>query len=261
MTAFVSALLPANGAIEAAISIAVLVIAFIGWLVQIAGSAKAQPPAPVNRPRPIPRPGGPPGQRPQPPRRDERLQSEIDAFLREVSGRKAPPRDEEVAIEIVPDEDLPEEQPRRLAPQSQPLFPAAHPSPIGAAPNPNQPSEWEREQQRLRRERQLSSVAERRLEATPLGAELRKHVEQFAAESLQLRREKELAERQLAEANAQLQAMRAQVAASPGAAPVGTGLEASRVAAMLKNRKTVKDAIVINEILGRPRGGNRRTAR
>ncbi|HEX6986018.1 MAG TPA: hypothetical protein VF170_11615 [Planctomycetaceae bacterium] len=272
MTPVTPAFVPANGAIEAAISIAVLVIAFIGWLVQIVGQAKGpQPPGPANRPRPVaqrppgPRPGGPPD-RPQP-RRDERLQSEIDAFLREVAGGRRPKREEEeVAIEIIPDEELPDEEPRRLAPRGGQFFPpseatvppitAAPASPTAAAPT-GQLSEWDREQQR-RRERLLSTLSERHLEATPLGQDLRRHVEQTMAESLRLRQEKEQAERRLAEARAEIRAMRAEAVAGPAGAPASAAAGRSRFAALLKNRRTVKDAIVINEILGRPRGLNPR---
>jgi regulator of replication initiation timing len=232
--------IPANGAIEAAISIAVLVIAFIGWLVQIIGQAKGAQVPPQNRPRPAgQRPVAPAMDRPQP-RRDDRLQNEIDAFLREVGAKKTGRREEEeVAIEILPDE---EEAPRRLVPAgSSPAPPSGH------------VSEWDREQQR-RRERLQSTLAERHLEATPLGQDLRRHVEQFATETHQLRQEKEQAERRLAEAHAEIKAMRAQVAASPAAAPVAAGKGSARFLSLLKNRKSVKEAIVINEVLGRPKG-------
>ncbi|MGC1275495.1 MAG: hypothetical protein WBC44_17440 [Planctomycetaceae bacterium] len=251
------AFIPANGAIEAAISIAVLVIAFIGWLVQIAGQAKGQQPGPANRPRPVGQrePRRPAGGKP-----DERLRNEIDVFLREVSGgRPRNPREEEVALEIIPEEDE-EDKPRRLIPATVRSKPSTTSTSSTTAASvraaPAEPavqlSEWDREQIR-RREQLLSNLPARHLESTSLGRELRQHVEQFAEESRALRNEKEQAERRLAEARAEIQSMRAQVAAGPGAAPVGAAKSGSRFAALLKNRKSVQDAIVINEVLSRPR--------
>lgn len=248
------AFIPANGAVETAITIAVAVIAFIGWLVQLAGQ-KAKPPAPMNRPQPMGRrpPVAAPLNRPQQPvrPRDERLQSEIDAFLREVAtGRKATPEVvEEDAIEIIEDEPAPV---RRVAPPA----PASTVTAPVSAPT-GQVSDWDREQQR-RRERLLSTLNERHLEATPLGADLRKHVEQYMHESLQLRKEKEQVERRLAEAHAEIRAMRAQTAASPAAAPVA-GAGRPGIAGLLKNRRSVKDAVVINEVLGQPKAFTRRS--
>jgi len=245
------AFVPADGALDVAITIAVAVIAIIGWIVKLVGQFKpAQPPRPpMNRPqpaagRPVPVPAGRP--------RDERLQSEIDAFLREVAtGRKAPqPTEiEEDAIEVIEDDDpTPVRRVASAAPAGQGGPPT---SPVPTLTG--QPSDWDREQQQ-RRERLLSTLSQRHLEATPLGADLRKHVEGYMNESLQLRKEKEQVERRLAETRAELHAMRARVAAGGGAAPVAGGpTGSSRFAALLKNRRSVKDAIVINEVLGRPK--------
>jgi hypothetical protein len=240
------AFIPANGAVEAAITVAVLIITFIGWLIQIAGQAKGQQPGPANRPRPpMPRPGAPPANRPRP--RDERLQTEIDAFLRDVAGGRKPAakedkEDEDVAIEIIED-DAPAAT-RRIVPD----VPAATPA--------GQLSEWDREQQR-KRERLLSTLAERHLISTPLGADVTKHVEQYMKESLQLRQEKEQVEKRLAEANAELRALRAQSATTTGATARPGAQAAVRVKDLLRNRRTVKDAIVINEVLGRPKALSR----
>lgn len=253
MCQFVPAFVPADGVVEAAITIAVMVIAFIGWLVQIVGQSRGPKPGPVNRPRPAaPRPAAAAPNRPRP-QGNDRLQSEIDAFLREVATGRKPEPVEEDAIEIIED-DVIEDRPRRLAPAPTSL--ATPQAPV----NTGQITEWDREQQR-RRERMISTLGERHLEATPLGADLRKHVEQYMSESVQLRREKEQVEQRLAETRAELQAMRAQTAAGPAAAPVGgraAGSGTSRFSNLLKNRRSVKDAIVINEVLGRPKGMTRR---
>jgi len=238
--------IPAN-AIEGAITIAVLVIAFIGWLVQMAGQAKGPQP-PANRPRPA----MPPGNRPEV-RRDKSLQSEIDAFLREVgSTRKPVPQEVEEDIEILEDDDVPtsaRSSPSRFEPvrTSPPVVADMRPQPTAT------PSAWDLEHQR-RRERFASTVAERHLESTPLGAEMRKHVGEHLADAERLRREKERVERSLADANAQLTAMRAATTSSPIAKGGGAyrGGRAA-VATLLKDKRSVKDAIIINEILAKPR--------
>jgi hypothetical protein len=236
-------IVPAN-AIDGAITIAVLVIAFIGWLVQMAGQAKGPQP-PLNRPRPA----VPPANRPNP-GRDKSLQTEIDAFLREVGATRKPPPKEEDAIEILDDVE-------ELAPVRRPLTSrrdpnSAAPSPIATpAPRPTgAPSNWDVEHQR-RRERLLSTLAERHLESTPLGAEMRQHVEQDMAESNRLRREKEEIERSLADAKAQINAMQAAMPAATARVVRSTGRAA--VMALLKDKRSVKDAIIINEILTKPR--------
>lgn len=257
---FELAFIPANGAIEAAISIAVLVIAFIGWLVQLVGQAKGpQPPAPTGRQGAGQRPARNTANPSRP--RDERLQSEIDSFLKEVSsGRKSRPTDdEEVAVEVVTEEP---QSPRRLTEQADPFAPPSTSTiaPIFRDSKPAGASDEDRDQQR-RRERLLSSLRERHLESTPLGSALQKHVEQTLADADVLRQEKQQVERRLAEANAQLSSLRAgaghQVALGSG----GRGISSprSRVATLLRNRRTVKDAIVINEVLGRPKGFRRDT--
>lgn len=255
--------IPADGIIDAALTIAVLLIAFIGWIMQIVGQAKGQKPAgQPNRPRPA----GPrgPAARPAGPRGDDRLRSEIDSFLREVAGKPQPARraddeDEEVALEIIPDE--PPVSERRRVGDRHRREPATSVSTVAAPPSGDRSignrSEWDREHQR-RRDKLISRLPSRHLDST-LGQELRAHVEQFAAESDALLREKEQAERSLADARAEIRSMKAQIAVSPAAAPlVGPGA-GSRFAQLLKNRKSVKDAIVINEVLSRPRGLRRGT--
>ena len=242
-------IIPANG-IENAITIAVLIIGFIGWLVQMAGQNKAAQP-PVNRPRPA----APPGNRPDVPR-DKSLQSEIDAFLREVgSSRKPVPKDDDVAIEILDDDEPPN---RRLTAPSRsetfaPAAPAARTSETRLE-SARTTAARDAEQQRLG-ERLVSMVADRHLESAALGAEMRQHVEQSMAESNRLRREKEQVERSLADANAQLRALRDGSTSNPQSVPAGlrSGARPS-VLALIRDKRTVKDAIIVKEILEKPRG-------
>lgn len=80
----------------------IIVITVLGWLIKLGEQKNRKtPPARAARPRQ---------------QRDERLQNEIDSFLREVGGGKQPPRrnaPEEIPIEIV-------EEPARPVPQQTP---------------------------------------------------------------------------------------------------------------------------------------------
>lgn len=102
-----TALLFAAG-FEVVVTIVILVISFLGWLVNLANE----------RNKPAPRPRGP---RPQRGARDRRIQNEIDVFLQEVGGKRKPPEEvPEVPIEVVPEEELRrrERQQRRRRPVS-----------------------------------------------------------------------------------------------------------------------------------------------
>lgn len=255
------AMIPANGAIEAAISIAVLVIAFIGWLVQIVGQAKGtQPKAPNGRPAAGQRPARAEG-KPQRPR-DDRLQSEIDSFLREVStGKKTREKKgkEEVAVEVIPlSEEAP--PPRRLAEQME-RFAAPSENTVGKIFQETKPlasaDDERRQQQQQQTDRLLSRLRERHFESSPLGSALQKQVEESLAEADSLRAEKLTAERRLAEATAELTSLRAKQGFQGGSGSARG--PRSRVGALLRNRRTVKDAIVINEVLGRPVAFRRKT--
>lgn len=81
--------------IETVITVAILIISFLGWLVNLANE-KAKPPQ-----------AGPAGPRPRP--REQKMRNEIDIFLREVgAGRK---NEDEVAVEVVPEDEIRRRQP------------------------------------------------------------------------------------------------------------------------------------------------------
>ena len=254
-------------AVEMAISIAILAIAFIGWIVQMASSNKpATPPARARPNRPAGnhaagnRAAGPAN---RPRSRDDRLQSEIDAFLRDVSGnRKQPADDDDVAIEIIPDSELPPEPVRRLEraarssteAAAEPTYAEATARPVVAD---STVSEWDLEQQR-RRERLLSGPAGRHLPSGHLGEEIRAHVEEYMAEqSRRLEQEKEQAQRQLAAAQDEINKLRSQGSslrqARQEAATIAVAIrDPGSVAVLLRNPTTLRNAIVINEVLTRP---------
>jgi hypothetical protein len=70
------------------ISVAILIIGFLGWIRQ--QIAQHQPP-----PAPPPRP-------PRPPRGEDRVQDEIEIFLQEVGSRRQPPRRRDDGFYLVP---------------------------------------------------------------------------------------------------------------------------------------------------------------
>ncbi len=70
------------------VGLLVLIFTVVGWLVNLANSQNNPPPPPQNRPRP-PRP------------RRDRVQNEIDIFLKEVRGQKP---EDDIVVESLPPE-------------------------------------------------------------------------------------------------------------------------------------------------------------
>ncbi|MCH7870604.1 MAG: hypothetical protein IID33_02785 [Planctomycetes bacterium] len=88
-------ILAANGWL----STVILIVMFLGWIMNLLSKQNKPAPPALGRRRQPPRRGG-----------DDQLQSEIDSFLQEVGGEQPRERVDEVAIEIVADE---ERRPRR----------------------------------------------------------------------------------------------------------------------------------------------------
>ena len=110
-----------------AIFLAFIVISIISWIMNQV-KANQPPQAAPRKPPPAPRP------------RNDRIQQEIDTFLKEATGRRAPPQRVEVLdaddIEIVGSP-----APARRPPQRKPTTakrPAAPPPPIAAPQRPGQ---------------------------------------------------------------------------------------------------------------------------
>lgn len=82
----------AANVLQTVLPIAIFLISIIAWLVNLVNEKNRQNPR-GEAPKPRPRPN------------DDRFQNEIDMFLNEVQGKKPNPREEEVAIEIVHDDD------------------------------------------------------------------------------------------------------------------------------------------------------------
>lgn len=112
-----------------AIFLAFIAISIISWIMNQV-KANQPPPAAPRKPPPAPRP------------RNDRIQQEIDTFLKEATGRRAPPQRVEVLeaddIEIV---GSPAAAPARRPPQRKPTAarrPVAPPPPIAAPQRPGQ---------------------------------------------------------------------------------------------------------------------------
>lgn len=79
--------------LETIIGIAVFAVSIIAWIVNMVNEKNQQNPR-GQAPKPRPRP------------HDDRFQNEIDMFLNEVQRKSKPEPDDEVPIEIVPDDEL-----------------------------------------------------------------------------------------------------------------------------------------------------------
>lgn len=203
--------------------VAVIVMMFVGWILNTINASKRQTPAARRRPRPA-RSG------------DDRLQSEIDSFLQEVGGGKRRPqpshaaRDEDVELEIVDERESPRRRPRRR-PQSRPAKPERP-----AAADVSTPLS----------ERHLESA----VSLQHLGGELQEHVDHYMQDhSSEAAPRSELGSdwTKLSDANAGGQA---------GAQPEGATLSGG-IADLLRNPVTVQQAILVNEILSPPKSRRR----
>lgn len=228
-------------AIEVVVSLVVLAIGFIGWISQIIGASKqaAEKRGPG---RPAAGGGGQGGGGRPANAGSDPLRNEIEAFLKEVqskaggepSPRPAPPRREPrpAAAEVADEEiEFLDEPPARRA-----------------EPEPTRGGRLE--------ERHLeSTLADRHLpEMKPKrrrtdSAAIEREVDRRVAEQKrQLLEANRATERRLADAEAQLSDLRDRAAA-------GTRARAGSIRAMLADPTSVRDAIVVAEILERPKRG------
>jgi hypothetical protein len=197
------------------IFVAIVVISLIKWLFQTIANQQAAPAA-----------------RPKPPaedwRRRERLQEEIDQFSREMSGRR---RTNDPAIEI-----LPETQRRRPSPPPRARQTSYELTDDDFLPSRSTPG---------------ASIAERRLQTNHLGEEVqqhsvilgegvRRHLQQYMDERVEQTVQQHL--------GTSGEGRKAAALVMPRAA---TGLQ-HKLAALLRDPQSVRQAILLNEILSPP---------
>lgn len=224
-----------------AITVAFVVITFIGWIINLVNS-QAKPPAP-NR-----------GNRPARPR-SERVQAEIEQFMREQAKNlqrsdETAPRPAE-ARKVEPKKPAPR---RTAQPQNRPPKPVAKsPRPPLRAPAP--PLET-RPAQEPRLPRPGEGITERQsVGSKDLGQRVREHVHSTMQERVQSSASRYLTVGDVNSSVSQhlgtFSAERKQDSATSQL------LAADRILELLRTREGVRQAFILNEILQRPKFGRR----
>ena len=257
------------------VSIAVLATGVIGWVVQLIQQNRQAPPR-----------GGLNGGANRPNRQaagEDRLRDEIDSFLQEVSGQKPrqrPRREggpvdpfEEPARRRTPREDVPDflrgerppprDRPRRPVPQAEPDRPVRRLTEAAESPAAARERQQRAEQRKRDQRQRKKSLRDRHLDRLPksgVGSELAKHVDRYmrvkqsdlAREHVLVRGRLEARERELAELKRKL-ADPNDATRLKGDSVFGTTAGgAARIGELLRDPGTVRDAIVINELLAKP---------
>lgn len=194
-----------------------LTIMFVSWIARvIKGTDEANQ-------RPQARPQG----------RDERLRSEIDSFLKEVAGAKKEPNPAAEVVEIVDFEEEPA-KPRRLQPQPR-KQPAARSK--AAAKRQEKPGERLSKRQGPRKK------------------ELGSGIDEYVSEHIQEGRISSRADREERSDVSDSVAEHLGIFTAAGEArrKAPRTKTAAAIVAMLRNQQNVKQAIIISEVLNRPR--------
>lgn len=209
------------------ITLIFVIIGFLGWIMNLTSNKNAPPPAAPARPRPP---------QPRAQARDERIQSEIDIFLQEVGGRK-PARRAEPRERIV--EEPPEPPARRLVER-----PAPQPTPEPVRTTT------------LRRE--AVAKAEHRVGSGDLGTTVREHVARYMETARIDQSVKQHLSTVIDRAVQQHLGSLGQEQAAQLAAAVDVAAKAPEgthpIVGLLRDPKGLRNAVLISEVLGPPRG-------
>ena len=213
------------------VSVVFLVVMLLGAIMNLI--SKQNKPAPAAR-----------GRRRQPPRRDgdDQLQSEIDSFLQEVGGGRPRERVDEVAIEIVPDEERSVRRRHRPRPRPQSRPPQQPSAPV--------------EREELSERHLTSSIRTR-----TIGRGLREHVAEYMADDhIDERVEQDMDHSVGSDwaTHGELVATGAgdvEFAPPPGGAPPGGAalVTTDEIVNLLRNPATIRQAILVSEILSPPK--------
>jgi hypothetical protein len=225
-----------------------LVVAFLGWIInQINGQNNPQR---AGNPR-VP----PPQQRPPRPAQD-RLQNEIEVFLREVQGRKpqAPPP--------------PGQEQREPLPVNEPLLPAGEPM----QKRPPRPAGRPRPPARRQRPGDVPGQAGRGeapqpQRAAPVGAssknmsaELKARLEEHMRGGVAERHLESKIDESVSQHLQHISSNIATTEATPGTVSLSASAPAGvPIRDLLRNPTSMRQAILLNEILSRPRGRRTRS--
>jgi hypothetical protein len=212
-------------AVGQAITVAFVVISLIGWIINLV-NAQAKPAAP-NR-----------GNKPARPR-SERVQSEIEQFMRDQAERRK-------GAEQQPQARPPEPKrpaPRRTAPQ--PARAQRQPQRVAPAPEPKPARPGE-------------SIAERKsIGSRDLGKGLREHVRTTMQERVQSGASQHLTHSIDQSVSQHLGTFSGQASKAEAAPHETRILAAGDILALLRTREGMRQAFILNEILQRPKLGKR----
>lgn len=236
-------MIPADNIVETFLSLAFVLIAFISWIIRLVGQKKedAEARARMERARRQERVRAQ-GQRQRTP---ESVRSEIDAFLKRSTQGGQPVPVDEVELEVVSEEEL--QQRRRPRSNKQ--------------RNQDRAATKREARERAREASARKSLAER----APLASQLPSS-KSPASVSPEPAAWREIGFPEDANAITGIPAVGASPRAGVGSQTINqpsesfpskehmTGARVRDVAALLRNPRTVKEAIVINEVLRRPRG-------
>ena len=142
-----------------------IVISFAIWIFNLLSQKKAKGQVDAGPKRPV----GPP--------RDKRVQNEIDVFLKEIGGGRKiqDAQDDEIFIEIVPDEERIAAQQRRRVGRTFPQHRSLQPQPVTETPEAQPPVH----------QRPGSGIAERKGPgSTDLGRDVSQHVSEHMREGM-----------------------------------------------------------------------------
>jgi hypothetical protein len=223
--------------------IIIIAIAIISWLTNLA--SQKNPPKPQPQARPPRKPAG------------DKLSQEIDVFLQEVSGRRKQSNPEPIEIEVVPDDEIrrrrsgqraarstqrPQRpvQPQRPKPLQQQTPPTLRPT--TATP--------------LARTRPGQEMAERHsIDPSQLGSNLQSHLATYmGADRLEREVNQHLKHEVDQGVSQHLGQFRATTTADApiAASSTPTPQKAADIVRLLRDPSGVRQAILINEVLGKP---------
>jgi len=215
-------------AIGTLITTAFIVITLIGWIINYVNS-QAKPPAP-NRGGRAPRP------------RSERIQAEIEQFMRDQSGKKPAMAEPARARPVEPVRPTPRRS-GRTTQSAKPVRAPAVPQPEADSPLPKPGAAF---------------LDRKHVGTDGLGQSVREHVRSTMTERVQAGASQHLRHEVDASVKEHLGAFTAEGKPRPALTGPPIGLTAMEVLSQLKTTDGVRRAIILNEILLPPPGRRRR---
>jgi hypothetical protein len=172
------------------------------------------------------------------PGRKQRVQSEIEAFLSEVSGKKQPRQED--------DEELARRRQKQLRRKAE----------AKRRQREKQPQQQEERESRGRREPLTSSSKSRRLGERKVGSGVAAHVDKFIGQHVSEHMNHDVGEyvdATIVDSVEEHLGNRKLEMPTMATSSAKTSSAAAAVAKMLRNPEGVRNAIIVNEILSRPR--------